>query len=54
VGGVEGSMVLYGIVGEPMILFSLSKMRFCRKVRSISGSNANGDDLLEPLVCMHL
>jgi hypothetical protein len=50
VGG-GGSIVLLGVigvvgvVGEPMILFSRTKTLFLRKVRSISGSNANGDSL---------
>ena len=47
-GGGGGSIVwigVVGVVGDPMILFSLSKTRFRLSVRSISGSNASGDDL---------
>ena len=43
-----GSIVLIGetgVVGEPLILFSHTRTRFLRKVRSISGSNASGDSL---------
>ena len=45
---------LIGEFGESIILFSRIKTRFCRSVLSISGSNNSGDDLLEPLVRMHL
>ena len=47
-GGGGGSMYrigVTGVVGELLIVFSLSKILFARKVRSISGSNANGDSL---------
>ena len=50
-GGGGGSMYrsgvigVIGVVGELLIVFSLSKILFARKVRSISGSNANGDSL---------
>ena len=61
-GGGGGSRSMYlsgvigviGVVGELLIVFSLSKILFARKVRSISGSNANGDSLWELLVRMHL
>ena len=58
VGGIwESAMMFLGVmgeVGEPMILFSRTKTRFCLSVLSISGSNDSGDDLWEPLVCIHL
>ena len=50
-GGGSRSMYLSGVngvisvVGEPLIVFSLNKILFARKVRSISGSNANGESL---------
>ena len=58
VGGIcESAMMFLGVmgeVGEPMILLSRTKTRFCLSVLSISGSNDSGDDLWEPLVCIHL
>ena len=52
-GGGGGSLSMYrsgvigviGVVGEPLIVFSLSKILFARKVRSISGSNTSGESL---------
>ena len=58
VGGIwESAMMFLGVmgeVGEPMILFSRTNTLFCLSVLSISGSNDSGDDLWEPLVCIHL
>ena len=50
-GGGGGSMYrsgvigVIGVVGELLIVFSLSKILFARKVRSISGSNTSGESL---------
>ena len=41
----SGAIGVIGVVGEPLIVFSLNKIRFARKVRSISGSNTSGESL---------